>query len=46
MLEEYGPEMKYIKGPDNNAVDALIRLLLIKSGVTESDDTRGKSVKS
>ena len=41
MLEEYGPEIKYIKGPDNDAADALRRLMLINSDVTESDVTRG-----
>ena len=40
MLEEYGPKIKYTKGPDNEATDALIRLPLIKSDVTESDITR------
>ena len=40
MLEEYGPEIKYIKGPDNDAADALIRLQLIDSDATESDITR------
>ena len=39
MLEEYGPEIKYIKGTDNDAADALGRLSLIKSDVTESDIT-------
>ena len=34
MLEKYGPEIKYIKVTDNNAVDVLIRLLLINSDVT------------
>ena len=29
MLEEYGPEIKYIKGPDNDAADAVSRLPLI-----------------
>ena len=36
MLEEYGLEIKYIKGTDNDAADALSRLLLIHSDVTES----------
>ena len=40
MLEEYGPEMKYIKGPDNDAVGVLIMLPLINSDITESDITR------
>ena len=40
MLEEHGTEIKYIKGPDNNAADALSRLPLINSDVTESNDTR------
>ena len=33
MLEEYGTEIKYIKGTDNDAADALIRLPLINSDV-------------
>ena len=40
MLEEYGPEIKYIKRPDNDTADALSRLLLINSDVTDSDITR------
>ena len=40
MLEEYVPEIKYIKEPDNDVVESLIRLPLINSGVTESDVTR------
>ena len=37
MLEEYGPKIKYIKGPDNDAADALSRLLLINSDVRISE---------
>ena len=37
MLEEYGPEIKYIKGPDNYAADAFSRLQLLKYDVTESN---------
>ena len=40
MLEEYVPDIKYIKGPDNDSADALSRLSLINSGVTESDISR------
>ena len=40
MLEEYFPEIKYVKGPDNDAADALSRLPLFNSEVTESDITR------
>ena len=40
MLEEYGPEIKYIKGPDNDALDALSRLPLINSDVIEITVTR------
>ena len=40
MLEEYGLEIKYIKGPDNDAADALSRLPLINSYLTESHITR------
>ena len=29
MLEEYGPKIKYIKGPDNYAAEAFSRLLLV-----------------
>ena len=39
-LEEYGPEIKYIKGPDNDAADPLIRIPLINSGIKERDSTR------
>ena len=46
MLEEYGPEIKYIKGPNNDAEDALSRLPLINSDVTESDVTREQLVES
>ena len=40
ILEEYGPEIKYIKGPDNESADALIRLSMINYYITESDVTR------
>ena len=40
ILEEYSPEIKYIKGPDNYAADALSRLPLINSDIRESDITR------
>ena len=33
MLEEYGPKIKYIKGPDNDAEDSLSRIPLINSDV-------------
>ena len=40
LLEEYGPTIKYIKWPDNDAAEALIRILLINSDVKEIDITR------
>ena len=40
MLEEYGPEIKYFKGPDDDAADALSRPPLINSDMTERDVTR------
>ena len=40
MLEWYGPEIKYIKGTDNDAEDALSRILLINSDIVESNITR------
>ena len=40
MLEEYGPEIKYIKGTDNDTADALIRPQLINSDIEESKITR------
>ena len=40
MLEQYTPQINYIKGPDNDAADALIRLLLINYDITESNITR------
>ena len=40
MLEKYGPEIKYTKGADNDAVEALSRVLLIKLDITERDITR------
>ena len=42
LLEEYGPDIKYIKGTDNDAADDLIRLPLIKYGVKERVITREK----
>ena len=38
--------MKYIKGPDNNVVDTLSRLPLIKSDVKEINFTREKVTES
>ena len=35
MLEEYGLEIKYIKGPDKEVEEALIRLLLFNSDIKE-----------
>ena len=40
ILEEYRPEIKYIKGPDNEASDALSKLSLINSDLIERDITR------
>ena len=40
------PEIKYIKGPDNNAADTLSRLPLIKSDVKEINFTREKVAES
>ena len=40
ILEVYGPTIKYIRGPDNDTVDALSRLPLINSLVTESEIKR------
>ena len=40
MLEEYGLDIKYTKGPDNEASYALSRLLLINFDVKQSDITR------
>ena len=40
MVDEYGPEIKYIKVPDNNAADAWSRLPLIKSDIVEINVTR------
>ena len=40
MLEEYGPEIKYIKGIDNDAADALSMLPLFNSDMTEIEVTR------
>ena len=39
-MELYVPDIKYIKGPDNDSVDALSRITLINSDVKESDITR------
>ena len=39
MLEEYGPEIKYIKGPDDDTADALSRMLLTDSDVEEKEIT-------
>ena len=38
-MEEYGPTIKYIKGPDNDAADALNMIPLINSNTKESDIT-------
>ena len=46
MLEEYKPEIKYIKGPDNGAADAFSRLPLIYYDITKSDITREQLVES
>ena len=40
LLEEYGTGIKYIKGPDNGAEEALSRFPLINYDVKESDITR------
>ena len=40
LLEEYGSTVNYIKGPDNDAGDALRSLLLINSDVTEINITK------
>ena len=40
MSEEYGPVIKYIEGPDNDAADTLCRLPLSKSDVEESEITK------
>ena len=40
MLEEYRPEIKYIKGPDNDTSDAVSRMPLLNYDVTESNITR------
>ena len=39
MLEEYVPEIKYIKGTDNDTAEDLDRLLLINSDVTDCNIT-------
>ena len=46
LLEEYGPKIKYIKGPDNDEAEVLSRLSLIKYGVKYSNITREYLVKS
>ena len=40
MLEEYRPEIKYIKGTDNEAAENLSKTPLINYDLTESDITR------
>ena len=40
MMEEYGPDIKYIKLPDIDAVYSLIWILFINSEAKESDITR------
>ena len=40
MLKEYGPEVKYIKGPDNDSAGALSRLPLMNYDVIERKITR------
>ena len=40
MLEEYVPEIKYIKEPDNDAADALSMLPLVNYDVKEINITR------
>ena len=40
MLEECGPEIKYVKGPNNDAADALSRIPSLNYDVTESESTR------
>ena len=39
LLEEYGPDIKYVKGTDNDTTDALSRLPLIKSDVKQNNIT-------
>ena len=46
MMEEYEPKIKYIKVTDNDAVDTLSGLPLIKYDVKKSDVTREKLVES
>ena len=46
MLEEYGPVIKYIKGPDNDAADTLCRLSLSNSDVEERKITKERSAES
>ena len=40
ILEEYIPDIKYIKGPDNDAEENLSSLPLINSDAKESDITK------
>ena len=41
LLEEYVPNIKYIKGPDNDAAETLSRLTSIKYDVKDSEITKG-----
>ena len=36
MLEEYGSSNKHLKGPDNDSVEALIRISINNTGVIYS----------
>ena len=45
MLEEYYPQIKYIKGLDNDAADAFSSIPLIISDVKEGDITREQLAK-
>ena len=38
VLQEYGPELVYIKGPDNVVADALSRLELLPEDPTDNSD--------
>ena len=46
LSKEYGPEIKYIKGRDNNTTDNFSILPSIKSDVTERNITRGHLAES
>ena len=46
MLKEFGPEIKYIKGFDNDTSGAQSRLMFINSDITESDIASEQLVKS